>query len=185
MSRPRAETMPAVTVPPRPNGLPTASTQSPTRGGVSGKLDEGEVVAAVDLDQREIGARIGADDLGGVGLAVVGRDLDAVGLLDDVVVGDGVAVGRDEEARALGLAEARGRAACLRLAFGHAEALEEFSIGEPFGNGSSSPLSEVCVSVRILTRTEITAGFTFSTMSAKPAGRATCCASCDRFCAWA
>jgi len=30
MSRPRAETMPLVTVPPRPNGLPTAITQSPT-----------------------------------------------------------------------------------------------------------------------------------------------------------
>src|SRR5258708_28390261 len=30
MSRARAETMPAVTVPPRPNGLPIASTQSPT-----------------------------------------------------------------------------------------------------------------------------------------------------------
>ena len=27
----RAETMPAVTVPPRPNGLPTAITASPTR----------------------------------------------------------------------------------------------------------------------------------------------------------
>ena len=31
ISRPRAETMPAVTVPPRPNGLPIATTQSPTR----------------------------------------------------------------------------------------------------------------------------------------------------------
>ena len=31
MSRPRAETMPAETEPPRPNGLPMASTQSPTR----------------------------------------------------------------------------------------------------------------------------------------------------------
>jgi ABC-type branched-subunit amino acid transport system substrate-binding protein len=31
-SRPFAETMPAVTVPPRPNSLPTATTQSPTRG---------------------------------------------------------------------------------------------------------------------------------------------------------
>ena len=29
-SRPRAEMMPAVTEPPRPNGLPAASTQSPT-----------------------------------------------------------------------------------------------------------------------------------------------------------
>ena len=31
ISRPTAETMPAVTVPPRPNGLPTASTLSPGR----------------------------------------------------------------------------------------------------------------------------------------------------------
>jgi hypothetical protein len=31
MSRFWADTMPAVTVPPRPNGLPTASTQSPIR----------------------------------------------------------------------------------------------------------------------------------------------------------
>ena len=31
MSRPRADTMPVVTVPPRPNGLPTAITGWPTR----------------------------------------------------------------------------------------------------------------------------------------------------------
>src|SRR5260370_20838569 len=31
MSRARAETMPTVTEPPRPNGLPIATTQSPTR----------------------------------------------------------------------------------------------------------------------------------------------------------
>jgi hypothetical protein len=31
MSRPIAETMPAVTELPRPNGLPTATTHSPTR----------------------------------------------------------------------------------------------------------------------------------------------------------
>ena len=30
--------MPAVTVPPRPNGLPTAITQSPTRGGFEAKV---------------------------------------------------------------------------------------------------------------------------------------------------
>jgi hypothetical protein len=34
ISRERAETMPAVTVPPRPNGLPIASTQSPIRVSV-------------------------------------------------------------------------------------------------------------------------------------------------------
>ncbi len=41
MSRPRAETMPAVTVPPSPNGLPTAITQSPMRGLPEAQLDEG------------------------------------------------------------------------------------------------------------------------------------------------
>ncbi len=34
MSRSRAERMPTVTVPPRPNGLPIAITQSPTRSAV-------------------------------------------------------------------------------------------------------------------------------------------------------
>ena len=42
MSRPLAETMPAVTVPPRPNGLPTASTQSPIRGLPSESLANGK-----------------------------------------------------------------------------------------------------------------------------------------------
>jgi hypothetical protein len=42
MSRPLAETMPAVTVPPRPNGLPTASTQSPIRGLPSESLPNGK-----------------------------------------------------------------------------------------------------------------------------------------------
>ena len=35
MLRLRAETMPAVTVPPRPKGLPIAITQSPIRGLVA------------------------------------------------------------------------------------------------------------------------------------------------------
>jgi hypothetical protein len=42
MSRPLAETMPAVTVPPRPKGLPTASTQSPIRGLLSASLANGK-----------------------------------------------------------------------------------------------------------------------------------------------
>ena len=54
------------------------------------KLGEREVGAALDLDQREIGARIGADHLGRVGLAVVGGDLDLVGAVDHVVVGHGI-----------------------------------------------------------------------------------------------
>jgi hypothetical protein len=54
---------------------------------------------------------------------------------------------------------------------GSPKRLKNFSSGEPLGNGKSS--SDEAESVRILTRTEITAGFTFSTMSAKPVGRAT------------
>ena len=60
------------------------------------------------------------------------------------------------------------------------------SKGDPGGNGRSWPLRpEFSALPSILTRTETTAGFTFSTMSAKPTGRATCCACCVRFCACA
>src|SRR5207302_7453124 len=40
------------------------------------KLGEREVRTAFDLDQGDVGARVGADYLGGIGLAVVGRDFD-------------------------------------------------------------------------------------------------------------
>src|SRR4029077_16410160 len=53
------------------------------------------------LDQRQIGARIGADYLGFVNLAIVSRDLNAFSFLDDVVVGDRIAISGDKEARAL------------------------------------------------------------------------------------
>ncbi|MFN5672615.1 trypsin-like peptidase domain-containing protein, partial [Bradyrhizobium sp.] len=55
-----------------------------------GELGKLEVGAALDLDQREIRARIGADHLGGESLAVVGRDFDLVGAVDDVIVGHGI-----------------------------------------------------------------------------------------------
>ena len=100
------------------------------RGVLVGELHEREVAAAVDLDQREVGARIGADHLGGVGLAVVGRDLDGLGLVDHVVVGHGIAVGRDEEAGALRRSPKLRLRGCVRWpsrmpAVGHAEAAEE------------------------------------------------------------
>src|SRR4029077_11237482 len=58
-------------------------------------------VAALDLDQSEVGALIGADDLGRIGLAVVGRDLKVLSVLHDVIVGHGVTVAGDEEAGTL------------------------------------------------------------------------------------
>jgi hypothetical protein len=64
------------------------------------ELDVGEIIAAVDLDQRHVGLRIGADHLGRIGLAVVGRDLEVAAVFDHVIVGHGVTVGRDEKARA-------------------------------------------------------------------------------------
>ena len=52
MSRPRAETMPAVTEPPRPNGLPIASTQSPTRSRVGvAELHRRQRLVGLDLQQ--------------------------------------------------------------------------------------------------------------------------------------
>ena len=100
MSRAIAETMPRVTVPPRPKGLPTAMTSSPTRTlslSPSGSCGQ---VAGVDLDQREVALLVGADDLG-VELALVGEaDLHRLGVVDDVVVGDDEAVVVDDEARA-------------------------------------------------------------------------------------
>ena len=65
-----------------------------------GEFHVGKIVLAVDLDQSEIGLRIGADHLGGVDCAVVGRHLHRVGVIDHVIVGHGIAVRRDEEAGA-------------------------------------------------------------------------------------
>ena len=66
----------------------------------------GGKVVPLDLEHRHVGLGIGADHLGLVGLAVVGRHLDLVGAVDDVIVGHDIAVGGDDEARALGLGEA-------------------------------------------------------------------------------
>jgi hypothetical protein len=64
------------------------------------KLDEREV-AAVNLDEREVGPWIRSDYLGRQDLAVIGHHLYGLGMLDHMVVGYGIAIGGDEEARAL------------------------------------------------------------------------------------
>ena len=65
MSRLRAETMPAVTVEPRPKGSPMAITQSPIRAlSLSPKWVAGSGFFGVDLEQRQIGLVVAADQLG-------------------------------------------------------------------------------------------------------------------------
>ena len=94
MSRLRAETMPSVTEPPSPNGLPIAITQSPTSARVAvAELDEGQIAAGVDLEHREVGLVVGADELRRQPRAVGQEHQDLVGALDDVVVGDDQPVG--------------------------------------------------------------------------------------------
>ena len=63
-------------------------------------------------------------------------------------------------------------AAVAFAAFGVPKRLKNFSIGEPLRERASRLREDVSPTGRILTRTEITAGLTFSTMSAKPIGRA-------------
>lgn len=61
---------------------------------------DGRQFLGLDLQDGEIGFRVAADDLGLVGLAVVERYLDVVGPLDDVIVGQDIAIGADDDARA-------------------------------------------------------------------------------------
>ena len=101
MLRPRAETMPAVTEPPSPNGLPMAITQSPgaDRVGIA-ETDRLQRLVALHLEHREVDLRILADDLG-LEAGPVGEDhADVVGVADHVIVGDDDSRGIDDEARA-------------------------------------------------------------------------------------
>ena len=54
----------------------------------------------VDLHHRHVGQRVGADHLGGELTPVEQPDGDLLGAFDHVVVGEDVAVGRDDEAGA-------------------------------------------------------------------------------------
>ena len=114
-SRPFALTMPAVIVFSRPNGLPMATTHSPTLSLSGSPIDDARQLLRVDLQQRDVGALVGADDLGDE-FALVGQPHGHFGrFVDDVRVGDDVAVGREDEARTRSTAS-RIRAAGRRAA---------------------------------------------------------------------
>ena len=95
-----ALTMPRVTVKRNPNGLPKASTVCPGMqlGGIAPR-NAGEVLA-FDLDHGQIGQRIGADHLGGQHAAIVHGHANVDRAIHHVVVGDDVAIGRNDDAAA-------------------------------------------------------------------------------------
>ena len=64
-------------------------------------------VVGVDLDDRKIIELIRADEPGGEDAAVVERDAHLGGAVDDVVVGEDVAIGRDDDAAADSMLELR------------------------------------------------------------------------------
>ena len=96
--------MPLVTVLSRPNGEPMATTCSPTsRSSELPSVGRGEARDVLGLDHGEVGDRVGADDrrLGGAAVVEADRDAAAVGGdLGDVVVGEDLAVGGQDDAGA-------------------------------------------------------------------------------------
>ena len=94
--------MPCVTVWPTPNGLPMASTTSPTWSFVGiGERERRKPLAAVlDAQHREVSALVLQHDLG-LEFALVGeRDLHLGRAFDDMIVGDDEAGGVDDHAGA-------------------------------------------------------------------------------------
>jgi hypothetical protein len=91
--------MPAVTVPPRPNGLPTATTQSPTSApSLLPQATYGSGLSALIFIKGEVGPLIAPDDLGGMSALVLEDDRDLLGVGDNMVVGDNVTTGIDDKA---------------------------------------------------------------------------------------
>src|SRR5580698_1213724 len=100
-------------------------------GGVGvAELNGRQGCAGVDFDDREVGGLVDADDMRGTAFVTVvwvGGELDEylVGLLDDVVVGDDVALGIDDEAGAERLAHLIVVSAVLVGSLAAEEAVEE------------------------------------------------------------
>ena len=99
--------MPAVTVPPSPNGWPIATTQSPTRARPeSPNFTKGSGAGATILStaRSEVGSRptsLATYSLRSCSVTVIDSTVaPLVPGRDHVVVGDDIAVGRDDEARA-------------------------------------------------------------------------------------
>ena len=104
MCRPLALTIPAVTVFSRPNGLPMATTHSPTRSVVGVAERDGRagpVAPWISISAMSVfGSRPTTFALNSLPLESLHDDL--VGVLDDVVVGEDVARGVDRRSPSRG-----------------------------------------------------------------------------------
>src|SRR6185295_6773691 len=86
-----------------------------------GELDEREAFAGVDLDQGEVGLRIGSDDFRVINRAIVHSDLYGLGAIHNVIVRHGIAISRNKESGAfagygtLALRESLWHAAAAKL----------------------------------------------------------------------
>ena len=173
MSRLRAETMPAVTVPPRLNGLPIAITHSPSRSfsespnftAVSGLSDFTRRSARSVFWSRPMTSALRPR-------AVIENDVDLVGFRDDVIVGDDDAGGVDDEAGAERVDPPR-RVAVLARALSPCwprrflkNSSKNSSNGEPGGScGIALPRPSTVCDVEMLTTASITFSATSATLS--------------------
>ena len=100
--RSRPETTPTVSVPYRPNGLPTTYASLPIRSAPGlPRIARGHVRReAHDLEDGDVGGRVAGHDGGGRGRAVGPGDVDVVGTGNDVERGEDLATVVDEHARA-------------------------------------------------------------------------------------
>ena len=182
MSRLRAETMPAVTVPPRLNGLPMAMTHSPSRSlSESPNATALSGLSGLHAQQREIALGVLADQFGRELGAVVEDDVDLVGVGDDVIVGDDEAGRVDDEAGAERVDAARRALGAVAAALPPRRFLKNSSknssIGEP-GGRSGMPLTRASTfcDVEMLTTASITCSAT-SAMFSGPRAAAGCAGS--------
>ena len=84
--RPLALMMPALTVCESPNGLPMATTQSPTSMASESPSGKRPEVLGVDAHDGDVRRRVGPDDLRGEGPLVRELHLDRLAPFDDMVV---------------------------------------------------------------------------------------------------
>ena len=149
-------------------------------------------LAGVDLQESDVGGRVAADDLGVDGVAagavLVGAvvHLHLAGAFDDVVVGEDVAVGRNDEARAAGdllvlvVIVARDCVAARRCA-------GRCGFGKKNSNGIAAERAAVARSLVLMTSVEVietTAGMTRAATSANDGIVTAVTGACRRSSGW-